>query len=86
MTRFYIKGAHPADRFIGAPCGCIFILRRYDDLPPGSTAQAESFYCCAPCATDLKQRVEPGVRRCDYQQASTYYYAPVQNGEGVRWQ
>ena len=99
MTRsthyVYLPAANPADRFLGAPCGCVFILRRYADLAPHSIAQAESFYFCAPCMTDRGQHIEPGVRRCDWQVASVYhyapeanlcYYAPVQSGEGIRWQ
>lgn len=85
--RFYRGGAHPADRFVAAPCGCVMKVPLLDAAPPG-TIQSEWAYQCAHCQvnTGIRALVTPEMHAVTSLQATTYLHVPNQDGEGIRWQ
>lgn len=74
----YCGNAHPADRFIGAPCGCVYISKQHDVMADGTLADLQPFLTCDDAETSM-----PCAR--PYTTAAVYHWVEIE-AQGVNWQ
>ncbi len=89
LAGMYYKGtASPLDRFFGAPCGCVFIVKNYElHLAAGRQAQAETFLdCFTHHELSFVKIVTERVAQVPMFTSSLYHFAPPAQEHGYRWQ
>lgn len=81
----YAGNASDADRMFGAPCGCVYLVRRYVELGKraGKEVPTEPLSVCLKCqglqSTEVSDLLESLA-------ATVYHYSPQLNERDLPWQ
>lgn len=81
----FVGNASDADRMFGAPCGCVYLVRRYVELGKrvGQEFPTEPMFVCLKCQGLQSSGMAPVLESL---RATTYHHMPLLNERDMSWQ